>query len=85
MKLTRRLLLIPSLSFVCCSLLIPAPPPVNAVTVDCNTVSQVCRDMGDMVYDMCIVSGGTPSDCTWSSALYVIRCMRNNGCEPVNN
>lgn len=66
------------------ALLTPAPKS-QAVTTDCNTVATVCSDMGDMMYDMCVMTGGTVSDCTWSAALYTIKCMQTNGCEPVNN
>lgn len=51
---------------------------------DCPTVNQVCNDIWAMVYDICIVGGGSLSHCAEVEAEGRIQCKKDNGC-PVDN
>jgi hypothetical protein len=61
------------------TLLIPTTK-TQATPADCDTVAQVCRDMSQMMYNVCILSGGSASDCAWQEAVNTLNCMKNNGC-----
>lgn len=52
---------------------------------DCNVVGQVCRDMAEMMYNLCMLDGGNASDCAWMEAGYTTTCIKNNGCAPGGN
>lgn len=81
-------LLVLALLISLAALLVPSPPKVQAtppVLTDCDVVAQVCGDMAEMMYNVCILNGGGLSSCAWMEANYKISCMRGNGCAPFNN
>lgn len=59
--------------------------PTSAADNDCNVVGQVCRDMAEMMYNLCMADGGNASDCAWMEAGYTTTCIKNNGCAPSGN
>ena len=61
--------------------IIPEPQTVKADN-NCAVVGQVCRDISNMLYDMCIVGGGTLSACALMEANNTINCITANGCDP---
>lgn len=76
-----------SVLFIAISLLSPSPSSTTiAAADDCSVVNQVCNDMGQMMYDMCMVGGNhTPSQCAEIEANFRIQCKKDNGCPPSGN
>lgn len=52
---------------------------------DCNVVNQVCNDMGQMMYNLCILDGNSNTTCAAMEASYKISCKTDNGCPPGGN
>lgn len=75
-KLILMLILISAIGFTLNS----TPAPVKASGNDCGVVGQVCRDISNMIYDMCIVSGGAADSCAYQEAVNTINCIKDSGC-----
>lgn len=87
----RRLLFLLLLILVATTLLSGPRPltPDSSVTsagdTDCAVVKQVCGDMGQMVYNVCITSGCPEFDCANNQIVFRNQCIIDNGCMPNGN
>lgn len=80
-KLTQRLILLTTLAititlFTLPSTKIEAAPPA----IDCDFIGTLCRLTSAVDYDICILKGGSPTDCAWKEAEQTIKCIRDAGC-----
>lgn len=63
----------------------PSSTPAHAADNDCNVVNQVCNDMAQMMYNLCILDGNSNTTCAAMEASYKISCKTDNGCPPGGN
>lgn len=87
MKLTSRLLIafvfiITLIAFTSSSSSIT--PTVAAGGSDCEVAGQVCRQMSQGIYNLCIELGGAADQCALQEAQNTISCMAAAGC-PLHN
>lgn len=87
----RRLIVTLSMVLITIALLSSPRPlaPTSSITIagdnDCAVVRQVCGDMGQMVYNVCITSGCPQFDCANSQTVFRNQCIIDNGCLPNGN
>lgn len=80
-QLTRKLILlvvftIAVIAFTLPSQRIEAAPPA----IDCDLIGALCRLTSAVDYDICLLKGGSPTDCAWKEAEQTIKCIRDAGC-----
>lgn len=78
-KLTQRLIIATVLAIVTSALISPSAK-VTATTSDCDLIADLCRLTSRVNYDVCILQGGSPTDCAWREAQETIDCITNAGC-----
>ena len=78
-KLTRQLITLVVLAIIIGAFVSPSAK-VTATTSDCDLISDLCRLTSRVNYDVCILQGGSPTDCAWKEAQQTIDCITNAGC-----
>jgi hypothetical protein len=80
-KLKRKLIFLILLLTLTYALVAPSGPVERAcASGDCDLAGSLCRQMSEGIYNLCIATGGSTSNCAWQEALNTIRCMNDAGC-----
>lgn len=81
-KLTRKLILLVAMVLAVSALTLPSSK-VEAAPADCDFLSALCRLTAEVNYNLCIMKGGSVTDCAWAEAEERIRCIASVGCGPL--
>ena len=78
-RLTRRLILLLALAITITAFTLPAQT-TTATTTDCDFLSALCRLTAEVNYNLCILKGGSVTDCAYAEAVERINCIASAGC-----
>lgn len=79
-KLIQRLTMLILLVITVIAFSWPTGKPVQAATSDCDLIAALCRIASSADYEICLLKGGSPTDCAWAEAEQTIKCIKDAGC-----